>query len=52
MNEKNILFMLNPDLCIGKNFIDDVVLLLDKDFEKYRINKNIKENNLMSDFFC
>ena len=43
----------NPYLCTGKNFIDDVVLLsLDKDIEKYRINKNIKETDLMPDFFC
>ena len=43
----------NPYLCTGKNFIDDIVLLsLDKDIEKYRINKNIKETDLMPDFFC
>jgi citronellol/citronellal dehydrogenase len=43
----------DPKLCTGKNFIDDEVLVsLDKNVEKYRINKNIKEFDLMPDFFC
>lgn len=43
----------DPLLCHGKNFIDDEVLVsLDKDIEKYRINPNIEEKELMPDFFC
>lgn len=43
----------NPLECSGFNFIDDEVLTtLDIDIEKYRINKNISEKDLMPDFFC
>ena len=39
--------------CNGKNFIDDEVLVsLDIDPEQFRINPNIKEKELMPDFFC
>ena len=47
------IFMTNPDICNGKNFIDDEVLAsLDIDVEKYRVNKDIDEKDLMPDFFC
>tara|TARA_B100000123_G_scaffold20998_1_gene14721 strand:+ start:273 stop:1169 length:897 start_codon:yes stop_codon:yes gene_type:complete len=47
------IFMSDPNKCNGKNFIDDEVLAsLDMDVEKYRVNKNIKEKDLMPDFFC
>ena len=43
----------DPKICSGKNFIDDEVLVsLDKDVEKYRLNSEIKEKDLMPDFFC
>ena len=43
----------DPLICSGNNFIDDFVLCsLDIDTEKYRINKNIDEKELMPDFFC
>jgi citronellol/citronellal dehydrogenase len=43
----------DPLQCTGYNFIDDEVLTtLDIDIEKYRINKNISEKDLMPDFFC
>ena len=43
----------DPMLCNGKNFIDDEVLVsLDKDVEKYRVNPDLKEKDLMPDFFC
>tara|TARA_B100001287_G_C22677634_1_gene528532 strand:- start:54 stop:968 length:915 start_codon:yes stop_codon:yes gene_type:complete len=43
----------DPSICNGKNFIDDEVLSsLDIDVEQYRINKDIKEKDLMPDFFC
>ncbi|MBI96555.1 hypothetical protein CL656_05365 [bacterium] len=39
--------------CNGKNFIDDEVLSsLDLDLEKYKINTNIDDRDLMPDFFC
>lgn len=47
------IFMSDPLICNGKNFIDDEVLAsLDIDVEKYRVDKNIKEKELMPDFFC
>lgn len=43
----------DPIKCTGKNFIDDEVLAsLDIDVEQYRVDKNIKERDLMPDFFC
>lgn len=43
----------DPMDCNGKNFIDDEVLAsLDIDVEDYRVNPDIKEKNLMPDFFC
>ena len=43
----------DPKLCSGKNFIDDEVLAsVDVDVEKYRLNSEIKEKDLMPDFFC
>ena len=43
----------DPNKCTGINFVDDEVLSsLDLDIEKYRINKNISEKDLMPDFFC
>ena len=49
---KSIL-LADPKICNGKNFIDDEVLAsLDIDVEKYRVNKEIKEKDLMPDFFC
>jgi citronellol/citronellal dehydrogenase len=43
----------DPKLCSGKNFIDDEVLAsVDIDVEKYRLNPEIKEKDLMPDFFC
>lgn len=49
---KHIL-MADPKICNGKNFIDDEVLAsLDIDPEQFRINPNIKEKELMPDFFC
>ena len=47
------IFRSNPKVCNGKNFIDDEVLVsLDKDVENYRVNKEVKEKDLMPDFFC
>lgn len=47
------IFCADPLLCNGKNFIDDEVLAsLDVDVEKYRVDPNIKEKDLMPDFFC
>lgn len=47
------IIMADPLVCTGKNFIDDEVLAsLDLDTEQYRINPNIKEKDLMPDFFC
>ena len=49
---KNI-FLADPKICTGKNFIDDEVLAsLDIDVEDYKVNKNISEKDLMPDFFC
>lgn len=43
----------DPKICTGKNFIDDEVLVsLDIDVEQYRVNKDVKEKELMPDFFC
>ena len=43
----------DPMKCNGKNFIDDEVLAsLDIDVEKYRVNPDLKEKDLMPDFFC
>lgn len=48
-----IILMADPNICNGKNFIDDEVLAsLDIDTEQYRINPDIKEKDLMPDFFC
>ena len=42
-----------PSICNGMNFIDDEVLAsLDIDLEQYRVNKDVKEKDLMPDFFC
>lgn len=47
------IFCTDPQLCNGKNFIDDEVLAsLDIDVEKYKVNTAIKEKDLMPDFFC
>ena len=47
------IFQSDPKVCNGKNFIDDEVLVsLDKDVEHYRVNKDVKEKDLMPDFFC
>ena len=47
------IFLSDPHKCNGKNFIDDEVLAsLDVDTEKYRVNENKKEKDLMPDFFC
>jgi citronellol/citronellal dehydrogenase len=43
----------DPKICNGKNFIDDEVLAsLDIDVEKYKVDPNVKEKDLMPDFFC
>ena len=47
------IFKSDPMLCNGKNFIDDeVIVSMDGDVEQYRVNKDIKEKDLMPDFFC
>ena len=47
------IFAADPMVCNGKNFIDDEVLVsLDIDVEKYRVNPDLKEKDLMPDFFC
>ena len=47
------IFTSDPLKCNGFNFIDDEVLAsLDIDVEKYRVNKDVKEKDLMPDFFC
>ena len=47
------IFLADPKICTGKNFIDDEVLAsLDIDVEDYKVNKNISEKDLMPDFFC
>lgn len=46
------IFLSDPEKCTGQNFIDDEVLVsLNKDVEKYRVNPDIKETELMPDFF-
>lgn len=43
----------DPKICSGKNFIDDEVLgSMNIDVEKYRLNSEIEEKDLMPDFFC
>lgn len=40
-------------ICNGNNYIDDEVLAsLDVDVETYRVDNDIKEKDLMPDFFC
>ena len=47
------IFLSDPSVCNGKNFIDDEVMAsLDVDVEQYRVNENIQEKDLMPDFFC
>lgn len=47
------IFKTDPSKCQGKQYIDDEVLAsLDMDVEQYRINKSVKEKELMPDFFC
>jgi citronellol/citronellal dehydrogenase len=47
------IFASDTKRCNGYNFIDDEVLAsLDIDVEQYRVNKDIKEKDLMPDFFC
>lgn len=47
------IFLSDPGKCTGQHFIDDEVLVsLNKDVEKYRVNPDIKETELMPDFFC
>jgi len=47
------IFKTDPMKCNGNNYIDDEVLAsLDIDVEQYRINKQVKEKDLMPDFFC
>ena len=47
------IFLSDPSVCNGKNFIDDEVLAsVDVDVEQYRVNPNIREKDLMPDFFC
>lgn len=49
----SIILKADPLKCTGKNFIDDEVLAsMDIDIEQYRYNKNVKEKDLMPDFFC
>ena len=48
-----IIFNSDPNINNGKNFIDDEVCAsMDIDVEQYRVNKDIKEKDLMPDFFC
>jgi citronellol/citronellal dehydrogenase len=43
----------DPLKCNGKHFIDDeVIASMNEDVEKYRVNKQLKEKDLMPDFFC
>ena len=47
------ILMADPLLCNGKQFIDDeVIASLDIDVEQFKVNKDIKEKDLMPDFFC
>jgi citronellol/citronellal dehydrogenase len=46
------IFLSDPRKCTGQNFIDDEVLVsLNKDVEKYRINSNLNEKDLIPYFF-
>ena len=48
-----IILKSDPEKCNGNNYIDDEVLAsMDIDVEKYRVNENISEKDLMPDFFC
>jgi citronellol/citronellal dehydrogenase len=48
-----IIFKADPSVCNGKSFIDDEVLVsANIDVEKYRVNPNVLEKQLMPDFFC
>ena len=47
------ILMSDPLLCNGKQFIDDEVLAsLDIDVEKFKVNKDVSEKELMPGFFC
>ncbi len=47
------IFLSNPLICNGKNFIDDEVLTsLDIDLQQYKVNKHVPDKDLMPDFFC
>lgn len=47
------IILADPEVCNGKNFIDDEVLAsLDIDVEQFRVNDKISEKELMPDFFC
>lgn len=47
------IFMADPFVCTGKNFIDDEVLASrDISSEEYKVDPNINEKDLMPDFFC
>jgi citronellol/citronellal dehydrogenase len=49
----NHIFKSDPAICNGNNFIDDeVIASVNGDIEQYRVNKDIKEKDLMPDFFC
>lgn len=43
----------DPEVCTGKNLIDDEVLSsLDISLEQYKVNKDLSDKELMPDFFC
>ena len=43
----------DPEICTGKNLIDDEVLSsLDIPLEQYKVNKDLPDKELMPDFFC
>ena len=43
----------DPEVCTGKNLIDDEVLSsLDIPLEQYKVNKDLPDKELMPDFFC
>ena len=47
------IIMSDPLKCTGKNFIDDeVIVSMNGDVEKYRVNHKVSEKDLMPDFFC
>lgn len=47
------IFLADPNVCTGKNFIDDEVCVSrDVDVEQFRVNPDVKEKDLMPDFFC